>query len=50
MTGTAVAVRAEFTLSAIIAAAGPKTRKRVFELSGASIRNPNTRKAYMGSE
>ena len=40
-------VRTEFVMPAILEAAPPKTRKRVLEFFGASIRNENTRKAYM---
>jgi hypothetical protein len=43
MTGNGVAVvRASFELPAILQAAGPRARKRVFEFFGASIRNENT--------
>jgi hypothetical protein len=34
-------------MPALLAAASPKARKRVLEFFGASIRNDNTRKAYM---
>jgi hypothetical protein len=40
-------VTTEFAMPAILAAASPKARKGVLEFFGASIRNENTRKAYM---
>src|ERR1700757_3785968 len=40
-------VTTDFAMPAILAAASPKARKRVLEFFGASIRNENTRKAYM---
>ena len=40
-------VKTEFVMPAILEAASPKARKRVLEFFGASIRNENTRRAYM---
>jgi site-specific recombinase XerD len=40
-------VTTEFAMPAILAVASPKARTRVLEFFGASIRNANTRKAYM---
>jgi site-specific recombinase XerD len=42
-------VTTEFAMPAIFAAASPKARTRVLEFFGASIRNENTRKAYMAA-
>jgi site-specific recombinase XerD len=42
-------VNTDFAMPAILAAASPKARTRVLEFFGASIRNENTRKAYMAA-
>jgi hypothetical protein len=42
-------VNTEFAMPAILAVASPKARKSVLEFFGASIRNENTRKAYMAA-
>jgi site-specific recombinase XerD len=48
MTGNALTVvKTKFAMPAILEAAGPRARKRVLEFFGASIRNANTRQAYM---
>jgi site-specific recombinase XerD len=48
MTGNApTVVKTEFAMPAILEAAGARARKRVLEFFGASIRNANTRQAYM---
>jgi site-specific recombinase XerD len=45
--GELALVRTDFVMPTILEAAGPKTKKRVLEFFGASIRNGNTRKAYI---
>jgi integrase family protein with SAM-like domain len=42
-------VKTDFVMPAMLEVAGPRVRKRVLEFFGASIRNDNTRKAYMKS-
>jgi hypothetical protein len=49
MANALVIVTTDFAMPAILAAASPKARTRVLEFFGASIRNENTRKAYMAA-
>jgi hypothetical protein len=49
MANALVIVNTECAMPAIFAAASPKARKRMLEFFGASIRNENTRKAYMAA-
>lgn len=45
--GALVVVRTGVELPAVLEASGPKAQRRAFEFLGATIRNDNTRKAYI---